>query len=91
MVEITHHYGIIVRVQAFEKNGISIAEFVKQTEATFIGQDQDLVSFGPCFGEEAGNRIATRIEALGFEYVSDYFVFNLDVPEWIGLSAYSKS
>jgi hypothetical protein len=90
MVEISHRYGIIVRLQAFERNGISIEDFVKKTEATLISQDEALVSFGPCFGEETGNRIASRIEALGFEYVSDYFVFNLDLPEWISLSANSK-
>jgi hypothetical protein len=87
MVEMTNFYGIVIRADALARNSISVEEFCKKTEASLLSKDENLVSFGPCFGEEAGNKIASRIDALGFEYVSDYFIFNFDMPDWIKLSA----
>ncbi len=87
MISVTNHYGIVVRKAAFLRNSISVEDFCRRTEATLLAQDGNLVSFGPCFGEEAGDTIASRIEALGFEYVSDYCILNFDVPDWISLGA----
>lgn len=90
MVEVTPYYGIIIKLDSLARIGLSIPQFCKETEATLLVSDEKIASFDPCFGKEAGDATSQKIEKLSLECVEDYFTFDLDLPEWIGLQAFLK-
>jgi hypothetical protein len=44
--------------------------------------NEDLVSFGPSFGEEALLEFISRLEKLGLVYVDDFVSMAFDLPTW---------
>ena len=50
-----------------------------------LDSNEDLISFGPAFGEEAMNEFISRLQALGLQYVDDFFSISYDIPAWCGL------
>jgi hypothetical protein len=86
-VKISSDFGIVVRKQALQRNGIDIGALLSAMEAARpLDEDQELISFGPHFGEEAADEFARRLKGLGLEYVGDFFVFSADIPDWCGMS-----
>jgi len=76
-------YGIVIRRQALVTNDMDIVTLsaVLEFDAPLEIND-DLVSFGPCFGLEATDTFTRRLQALGLQYVDDFFVFSGDFPPW---------
>ncbi|RUM27130.1 hypothetical protein EFQ99_02710 [Rhizobium vallis] len=50
-----------------------------------IAENEDLLTFGPLFGEEAYQAIMRRLEIAGLVYVDDYFGLDFLVPHWAGI------
>lgn len=53
-----------------------------------LDANEDLISFGPHFGEEAANEFVRRLESLGLVHIDDFFVFCGDFPSWCGFDGY---
>lgn len=53
-----------------------------------LDENEQLLSFGPIFGEEALHVFTQRLERLGLRYEDDFFGFDPVVPHWCGLLAY---
>jgi hypothetical protein len=53
-----------------------------------MDEDQELLSFGPHFGEEASDEFIRRLKHAGLEYVDDFFVLSTEAPEWCGLECF---
>ena len=49
------------------------------------GVSPELLVFGPCFGTEAATELHGRLERAGLDYVNDFFVLAIDLPDWLSL------
>jgi hypothetical protein len=56
-----------------------------------LDANEDILSFGPHFGQEAVDEGVRRLEALGLSYVEDFFVFIADLPDWCRLGVALRS
>ncbi|WP_223472343.1 MULTISPECIES: hypothetical protein [unclassified Pseudomonas] len=76
-------YGIVIRRQELASKFIDVDRLsaVLEFDAP-LDISADLVSFGPCFGGEATDELTRRLEALGLQYVDDFFVFSGEFPLW---------
>ena len=91
-VKATSEYGIVIRRAALTAKGINYTQILQAMEVKQpLDSNEDLVSFGPSFGEEAMNEFIARLQALGLEYVEDFFAISCDMPAWcsvrIGINA----
>jgi hypothetical protein len=78
--------GIVVRRAALDEKQISESALLEAMEAAQPdSSNEQLLAFGPSFGEEAMNEFVRRLKALGLEYVDDFFFINIDLPDWCGL------
>lgn len=78
-------YGIVVRAEAIHRLGLTVLGVSELLE--FDGPFDDsvgIISFGPCFGEEASDEFCRRLEKVGFIYFDDFFVFSGGYPSWCG-------
>ncbi|KMT54824.1 hypothetical protein [Pseudomonas fildesensis] len=75
--------GIVIRRQALLSKFIDIDRLsaVLEFDAP-LDMSADLISFGPCFGGEATDELTRRLEAVGLQYVDDFFVFSGEFPMW---------
>lgn len=90
-ISVSTQGGILVRKAALEERQVSEAALLKAMEATQPdNSNEHLFTFGPSFGEEAMDEFVRRLKALGLEYVDDFFVINIDVPDWCALRAELK-
>lgn len=87
-IKITGEYGVIVRKAALTAKNISYSALFDafETDVPLDGND-DLVSFGPSFGQEAMDEFVSRLQALGLVYFDDFFCIAYDLPEWCALRA----
>jgi len=91
LVRVTAQYGIIIRKQAMAARGVSRNSVLHLfSHQPPFGEDDQLLSMGPCFGEEAGKALVRSIEALGLTYVDDFFLLFADVPDWCRLGVVSN-
>lgn len=82
-VKATSEYGIVIRRAALIDKNIDYAQLLRVMEVEQpLDSNEDLVSFGPSFGEEAMNEFISRLQALGLEYVDDFFTFAHEMPAW---------
>lgn len=91
-VKATSEYGIVIRRAALTAKGIDYTQLLQAMEVEQpLDSNENLVSFGPSFGEEAMNEFIARLQALGLEYVEDFFAISCDMPAWcsvrIGINA----
>ena len=91
-VKATGEYGIIIRQEALSMKKIHKTKVFEAMEVEQpLDSNQDLISFGPAFGPEALNEFISRLQALGLEYVDDFFALSFDFPSWcclrIGVSS----
>jgi hypothetical protein len=96
MVSVSSDFGVVLRKAALRERGVALEDVLKAMDAHEpLGSDDDLLSFGPHFGQEAANVFSARLDALGLLYVEDYFVFTELVPPWcalhVSVSAQSRS
>ncbi|MCK6190651.1 hypothetical protein [Pseudomonas sp. EYE_354] len=85
-------YGVVIRRQELLSKFIDIDRLLAVLEFDApLDISTDLVSFGPCFGGEAADELTRRLEALGLQYVDDFFVFSGEFPFWckfkVGISS----
>lgn len=82
-VKATGEYGIVIRLAALTAKSIDYMQLLRAMEVDQpLDSNEDLVSFGPSFGEEAMNEFISRLQALGLEYVDDFFAIACDMPTW---------
>ncbi|HVZ46104.1 MAG TPA: hypothetical protein VHA82_20010 [Ramlibacter sp.] len=87
-IRVSAHGGIVVRKAALAAKGVTEASVFSAMEADQPEEaSDDLLSFGPSFGEEAMNEFVRRLQGLGLEYVDDFFCIHTDIPEWCSLRA----
>jgi surfactin synthase thioesterase subunit len=85
---VTFEHGIVVRKDAMGSRKIDRPDLLAIFEVTEpLSEDQDLIVFGPSFGQEACNEFIRRLQAAGLRYVDDFFALELDHPEWLTFSA----
>jgi len=85
-IKITSEYGVIVRKAALATKGIAYGTLLHAFEVEApLDENDDLVSFGPSFGQEAMDEFISRLQALGLEYFDDFFCVACDFPEWCAL------
>ncbi|MEW5250001.1 hypothetical protein [Microbulbifer discodermiae] len=82
-ISISKEYGIIIRKSALEKYEVTptILFDVMETDES-LGENEELISFGPHFGAEASDELSRRLGSLGLRYIDDFFVFYGDFPDW---------
>ncbi|KSV75945.1 hypothetical protein N185_15985 [Sinorhizobium sp. GW3] len=88
-IDATAEFGLVIRKSALAEKGIPRAGLDQVLAGVdLMGEDDDLLSFGPMFGEEALQEIMSRLSSLSLEYVDDYFDLNFLLPEWavVGVS-----
>ena len=62
-------------------------KLIEIMESQPMDQDNDLISYGPSFGQEAADSLSIKLEAAGLVYVDDFYIFVGDFPDWISFKA----
>lgn len=79
----TAQCGIIVRQDSLRDKRVSYESLLGTMEVDSpLDKNEQLVSFGPCFGEDAMYEFVRRLEALGLSDVSDFVAVSFDLPSW---------
>lgn len=86
LVKTTNFFGILIRKDSIKSKNLNIADIKAMIETALLDENEELLSFGPCFGEEAAANLSKKLENKGLEYVDDYFIFQGDFPEWLSFS-----
>lgn len=85
-IKITGEYGVFIRKAALAVKKIAYSALLDAFEVEVpLAENDDLVSFGPSFGQEAMDEFVSRLQALGLEYFDDFFCIASDFPEWCAL------
>jgi hypothetical protein len=88
-VKISAEYGIVIRKSAVTAKGISLQKvFAPRETSSPLDQNEELLSYGPHFGREAAEKFSDKLELLGLKYFEDFFLVEMDVPDWVGLEAF---
>jgi hypothetical protein len=88
IINITGEYGIVIRKAALKEKGVLYTDLLNVMEVGCpLDENDDLISFGPSFGEEALNEFIIRLKSIQLEYVDDFFIIIYDVPKWCKLMA----
>ncbi len=84
MIRATPENGIVLRVKSLGERGVALSDVRSALEVENVyDQSEELISFGPSFGEEALKEYVKRLQKLGLEYWDDFFEFKGDYPDWI--------
>lgn len=87
-ISVTGEFGIIVRRSSLGERGVDFSTLLKILEAEFpLDIDEGLISFGPCFGQEALDQIVVDLSKIGLVYFDDFFEFVGDFPDWCKFKA----
>lgn len=85
-VEATSEFGLIIRRAALPARGVTHEQVLHALEGDPPRDaDEDLISFGPSFGQEALDEFIRRLTALGLEYYDDFFPLAFELPHWMHL------
>ncbi|MDV2987561.1 UNVERIFIED_CONTAM: hypothetical protein Q9R58_24955 [Methylobacteriaceae bacterium AG10] len=82
----TAEYGVVLRKAALCEKNVSrdiILEAMKDID--ILGEDENLISWGPLFGQQALDEIRLRLSKTKLEYIDDYIDLDFLLPQWIGL------
>ena len=82
-IKTTNFFGVLIRKDSIARKGHKVSDIKGIIETTLLDENDDLLSYGPCFGEEAADNLAKKLEGKGLEYVDDYYIFQGDFPEWL--------
>jgi hypothetical protein len=61
----------------------------KKLELEVLAESAELVTFKSCFPDRVQYLIG-EMKKIKLEYVDDYFVLEMDLPEWLVLSCAQK-
>ena len=87
-IEVTFSHGLVIQRSALDAHGITRAQVLEALEAGCpLAENEDLMSFGPSFGQEACDEFVRRLESLGLVYFDDFFDLPLSHPDWLKFSA----
>jgi len=87
-IPVSFQHGIVIRQAALAAHGLTRADLFRVFETDQpLGENDGLISFGPCFGPDACNEFISRLQDLGLVYVDDFFDLALDHPEWLQFQA----
>lgn len=88
----TPEYGLIIRKPALSEKSISYSSLLDAMDGVLIiDESDDLISFGPMFGEEALSAIKSRLSNINLDFVDDYFELNFLMPDWVKLGVASAT
>lgn len=89
-IDATSEFGLVLRKGSLLEKGIShsaLAETMRDIDV--LGENGDIISCGPIFGEGALQEIISRLSSVGLEYFDDYFDLNFPMPNWVKLGVSS--
>lgn len=87
-IKINLSYGIVIRRDAMHAHSITRAQVLEALEVDRpLAENDELLSFGPSFGQEASDEFVRRLESLGLIYFDDFFDLVLSHPDWLQFSA----
>lgn len=86
-INVTSEFGIIIRRRALVERGVSVDDIVSLMESAPLDINEDLISFGPSFGQEALDTLIRRLMSAGLEYFDDFFEFSGIFPPWCHFKA----
>jgi hypothetical protein len=82
----TPEYGLVVRKSSLMERGISQSSFSEAMhDIDILEENDELMSYGPLFGQEAFDEIKTRLANIGLSHVDDYLELNFLLPDWLRL------
>lgn len=88
-VDVRFDFGMLIRRAALKEKGIAPDALRKALEwEPPWDENEELLSIGPCFGQEALDEYGRRFNALGLEWVDDYFEQYFEHPDWLAFSAH---
>jgi len=80
----TLEFGLIIRKAALVEKKLSRQALIGVMQnIDLIAENDDLLTFGPLFGEETYQTTMRHLEMAGLTYVDDYFGLDILVPPWI--------
>jgi len=87
-IKITAEFGLVVRRGSLQERNVSLETLflAMEVDKPFDLSD-DLISFGPSFGQEALDVFVTRLMQVGLEYFEDFFEFSNACPDWCQFQA----
>lgn len=84
LIKADQDFSIVIRKSACREKRIELQVLkAVMLKNTLLGENQNLLSFGPHFGIEAAEDLSNALTRLGLEFWDDYFVFYGDIPYWI--------
>lgn len=87
-LKVSTQYGILIRRGSLSEHNISLdALLLAMDVSSPLDMNEDLISFGPSFADEALREFISRLEKLGFTYSEDFFDLRMDHPEWCNFRA----
>jgi len=82
-VDVTAEFGIIIRRQSLVERDVSFHSILEALEAKGpLDMNDELVTFGPSFGQETLDVLTKRLMGLGLVYFDDFFEFVGPFPPW---------
>jgi hypothetical protein len=87
-INVTAEFGLIVRRRALLERNVPLEKVLAAVEAGRpLDCNDDLISFGPGFGQEALDEFSRRLIELGLVYFDDFFEFAVPCPSWCRFQA----
>ena len=85
-VKVSSDFGLIVRKSSLREKNLNIKELfiIMEVDEPF-DESENLISFGPHFGEEALKVFLERLESFGLTYFEDFVDFSDAIPNWCHL------
>lgn len=82
-IEVAPGYGLVIRKNALIEHGVPLEKLlaIMKIDAPLASNDQ-LVSFGPFFGQEALDRLIKELSGFGLQYFDDFVEVVGDYPGW---------
>lgn len=91
-IKATGEFGLIIRRDALQERQVSFEAILEAMEAVEpLDSNDELLSFGPSFGQEALDVFVRRLIAIGLVYFDDFFEFVGMFPTWCEFRASLKS
>lgn len=86
-VQVSTDFGIILRKSSLKSRQVARTKVfeIMQVDKP-LDEDDELLSFGPHFGEEAAKEFIGRLERAGLIYCKDFFDITEAVPLWCKLT-----
>lgn len=88
-IPVTNFSGFIFRKSSLESVGVQLTDLSTKIELEMLAENAEIVTFKPCFPDRV-QYLIQEMKKLKLEYVDDYFVLELDLPEWLELSCSQK-